>query len=229
MAIFSNSRYQEVVVHDLRTPLNVISLALRMLDESPVAKDTESAEDLGMIRANALELERMLVHLVDFSRLPERRDGLALDRFDPRRLLEEVAAELRPARGVGPVELDLASGPAEVTLDPLRARMAYQKALLNAAAASMGAPIRIRLDGAPGRCVATFRLDVPPRDSVRSHEIDALHFERLLGTTAERRGLDLAITARVSTLFGGSARLEATPGQGTAVILDWPARLASSS
>lgn len=229
MAIFTSPRYQEVVVHDLRTPLNVISLALRMLDESPAAKDPEFAEDLGMIRANALELERMLVHVVDYARLPDSAAGLALDRFDPRRMLDELADELRTKIGPGSIEVDVASGPSQVTLDPLRARMAYHKVFLNVAAASTGRPILVRLSGDPDRCVASFRLDVPPRDSVQTHEIDALNFERLVGTPAERRGLDLAIAARISALFDGSARLEASPGQGTTVILDWPASLAPSS
>ena len=41
--------------------------------------------------------------------------------------------------------------------------------------------------------------------------------------------MDLAIAARVSELFGGTARLEAVQGQGTAIILDWPARIAAAS
>ena len=51
-------------------------------------------------------------------------------------------------------------------------------------------------------------------------------FERLAGSAAERRGLDLAIASRISELFGGSARLVAEPERRTAVVLDWPSRLA---
>jgi hypothetical protein len=52
-------------------------------------------------------------------------------------------------------------------------------------------------------------------------------FERLCGFAAERRGMDLAIAAKVSELFGGSARLELTASRGTVVVLDWPERLAA--
>jgi hypothetical protein len=37
--------------------------------------------------------------------------------------------------------------------------------------------------------------------------------------------MDLAIAARVSEDFGGTARLALAPGGGTTVVLDWPARL----
>jgi hypothetical protein len=50
-------------------------------------------------------------------------------------------------------------------------------------------------------------------------------FERICGVAAERRGLDLAIAARVSELFGGTARLDAVEHRDTTVILDWPTRL----
>jgi len=226
MGIFSNSRYQEVVIHDLRTPLNVISLALRMIDEVASQKDPDLAEDLGLIRANAAELERMLVYLVDFSRLPEGRSGLAVERFDPRRMVDEVVEEYRSRPGASAVEMEVAEAPPVVALDPMKARMAAQKALSNAAAASNGKPIRVRLAGGPDRCLLSFEVAVPPRDSVQSHTIDPEDFERLLGTPAERRGLDLAIVAKISALFDGTARLEVRPGQGTAVILDWPATIA---
>ena len=228
MAIFSSPRYEEVVVHDLRTPLNVISLALRVLDESKAAKDPDAAEDLQMIRANAQELERMLVHLVDFSRLPAREGELHIQPFDPRRVLEEVVHELG-VKGGPRVDLDLSGAPTMVTLDPSRTRMAFQKALLNAAAAGAGRPVKVAMIRVGDRLRAEFAVDVPPRDSVTTHEIDTDHFERLLGTPAERRGLDLTIAARISRLFGGTARLEARPGQGTSVVLDWPGTFATAS
>ncbi len=224
MTIFSSDRYQEVVVHDLRTPLNVIQLALRMLDDSECTKNDAAAEDLAMIRANALELERMLVHLVDYSRLPESSGELHPERFDPRALLEEVVHEVQ-SRSSSPIEVEDQARPGQVTLDMARSRMALQKSLLNAVAASGGSPVRVAMEDREDRCVSTFRVDVPPRDSVYSHEIDRLHFERLLGTAAERRGLDLAIASRISTLFGGSARLEAIRGKGTRLILDWPRQM----
>ncbi|MDB5350802.1 MAG: signal transduction histidine kinase [Planctomycetota bacterium] len=226
MGIFSSSKYLEVVIHDLRTPLNVINLALRMIDETEAARTPELAEDLSMIRSNSLEIERMLLDLVDFSRLPNTRADLSRDRFDPRRMLDEVVEDYRAQLSTSQVEVDVVDAPSVVTLDHARAKMAAQKALANVAAASGGSLIRVRLYGKRDRCVLTFEIGVSPRDSVKTHTIDPENFQRLRGTAAERRGLDLSIVGRVSELFGGSARLEAMPGQGTALVLDWPVELA---
>ncbi len=226
MAVFSNDKYQEVVIHDLRTPHNVISLALRMLDAT-AGRSSEFDDDIALIRANASEQERMLTYLVDFSRLPASTSALALDRFDPRRMLTDLVDEYRARPGTSPVDLDTSAGPELVTLDPSRARMAVQASLSNAQAAAGGGPISLRLIGRDsGRCEVRLTVAVPPRESVFTHTIDPLFFERLLGTPAERRGLDLTIAARISSLFGGVARLEAMPGQGTTIVLDWPAHAA---
>lgn len=222
MEIFANPRYQEVVIHDLRTPLNVISLALRMLDGAAASRAPELAEDLAMIRSNAAELERMLVYLVDLSRLPQSPEALSAEPIEPRRLIDEVVHEHRSKSGGVPVQVEINGVPDQVRLDPMRARMALQKALANASAASGGKPVRIRAGGGADRLRIEIEVPVPPRESVRSHDIDPDGFQRIVGTPAERRGIDLAIVARISALFGGTARLEATPGERTVVVLDWP-------
>ena len=39
---------------------------------------------------------------------------------------------------------------------------------------------------------------------------------------------DLAIAARVSEMFGGAARLVVDAARGSTIVLDWPARFAST-
>ena len=56
MEIFASARIQKVVLHDLRTPLNIIKLVLQMLDASPIARDPEVADDLATIRSGEVEL-----------------------------------------------------------------------------------------------------------------------------------------------------------------------------
>jgi hypothetical protein len=60
---------------------------------------------------------------------------------------------------------------------------------------------------------------------VGSFPLSPTGFVRLCGSAAERRGMDLAITAKVTESFGGSARLDAEPGRRTTLVIDWPARL----
>jgi two-component system, sensor histidine kinase RegB len=228
MEIFANARFQEVIVHDLRTPLNVISLALRMVDAATLTRNPELVEDLDMIRSNAAEWERMLVYIVDASRLPTEAAQLTAQAFDPTRLVSDILEEYQARPIAGPVRATFDEVPKQVVLDAHRARMAIQKAMGNALAAAGSTEVLMRVGGGPDRLVIRMEVRVPPRESVRSHDVQPEEFQRVVATPGERRGLDLAIAGRISQLFGGKARLEATPGQGTAVVLDWPIAQASA-
>jgi hypothetical protein len=76
--------------------------------------------------------------------------------------------------------------------------------------------------------VVEFVVDLPPPSTVMAMELRPDRFERLTGTAKERRGLDLAIAARISEMFGGSARLEVVRERSSTIILDWPQRLADA-
>lgn len=224
MRIFSGTRVEELVIHDLRTPLNVIGLALKMLERQPAAQEPELAEDLSYIRAGTVDLERMIVCLIESSRMPESSNQLDITRFDPRDVLEEaLQLPLKDSvRAIIQVE-DSPDAPSLVRLDRGKAKVAIQQALGNAIQASNRKPVTVKLGGGPDRCLWRFESNVPPREGVKPGKIEADRFERVLGTVGERRGLDLAIVAMVAELFGGQASLETFPGQGSAIVMDWPA------
>jgi signal transduction histidine kinase len=223
-----DARFSALVVHDLRTPLNVIGLSMRMIEQVLPREDPEVEEDLRFIDENFRQIERMLSQLSDYARLFDRGLKLSVSEFDPRRLVDELL-ENRVSRSrarSSPVRLDIEkSCPSEAELDQGRARMAIEYALINADAAAHNEPIRLALRGGPHRWVIEVAIDRPPPSSVSSLELRPQHFERLCGTAAERRGMELAIAARISELFGGTARLDAVEGRGTTLVLDWPARI----
>jgi signal transduction histidine kinase len=222
-----DSRFTYLLVHDLRTPLNVIGLSLRMIEQALPKDDPEVAEDLRFIDENFYALERMLVQLGDYARLFERGLSLNLSEFCPWRLVDELL-ENRTSRtpaGKQPVRVDVQKTcPAVALLDQVKARLALDYALANASAAAAGEPIRLVLRGGSERWIIEIGVDRPPPTSVQAVELQPQSFERLCGTAAERRGMDLAIAAKVSELFGGTARLEAVPGVRTLIVLNWPAR-----
>jgi len=226
-----DSRFFPLIVHDLRTPLNVIGLSLRMIDQALPRGNAELEEDFRFVEENFKQIERMLSQLSDYCRLFEPEFSVAAAEFSPERLLAEVVearAQKAGSKAI-PVQVEVQpTCPAGVDLDPIRARLAIQYVLGNAIAAANGAGVRVRLRGEPDRCIAEFGIDLPPPPSVKSTELKPHLFERLCGTAAERRGMDLAIAARVSEMFGGTARLEVVENQGTTVLLDWPVRLAGS-
>jgi signal transduction histidine kinase len=228
MAGPADPQFFALVVHDLRSPLNVIGLSLRMIQQSVPKGDPELEEDLRYVSENFYLIERMLAQLSDYYRLFDAESQLTLAPFSPRRMVDELIAfvSARSRGKASPFRVDVRpTCPGEVHLDLLRAQQAIRYALANASAASNGTPVRLTMGGGPNRWVVEVAIDQPPPETVTSVTLAPRSFERLCGFAAERRGMDLAIAAKVSELFGGSARLDVVEGQGTTIVLDWPARL----
>jgi len=229
MATRLDSRFLSVVVHDLRNPLNVIGLSLRMIEEELPAEGSEEArEDLKIVRENVIQLTNMLSYLGDFARLvDDPPNGNARARIDPRILAKEAIEELGGQYGglvFDKVRIEVQAGcPDAVTIDPIKSRLALRYALANALSSAGNVPVRLLIGGQEDRLRVEVALDRPPRSTVRSTDLAVDHFERLIGNDAERRGLDLMVDARACEILGGSARLEARDGEGTSIVIEWPA------
>ena len=225
MPIRIESRFLSLLAHDLRNPLNVIGLSLRMIEEELPEGNREVREDLDILRQNVAQLARMLSFLSDFARQVDEHPALEPQPFDPRRLVAEVAEEAAGQLGstVIPIRVQVCEGcPTEVTLDPGRARLGLRYALTNAVASACGSPIGVVARGKGDRLEIEIGIERPPRSTVRSTHLRGDLFERVLGNETERLGMDMAIAARVSELLGGSARLQTEEGRSSAIVLDWP-------
>jgi signal transduction histidine kinase len=227
VALPADPKFFGLVIHDLRTPLNVIGLSLRMISQAIPQGDPDLDEDVRFVEENFRQLERMLALLSDYYRLFENEAHFAPTAFNPRRLIDELV-ESRGAKAgakASPVRIEIdPSCPSEVALDPLRARLAIQYVLVNTTAAAGGVPIRLSVRGGPERWVTEVAIDHPSPASVNSFALLPRTFERLFGVAQERRGMDLAIAAKVSQIFGGTARLDVLENRATSIVLDWPAR-----
>ena len=228
MGMSFDSRFLWLIVHDLRNPLNVLRLTLRLLQDTLPADDPTLQADLEALGDNLGQMERMLSRLSEYSRLHDPALRPAPAPFDPRRLAEGVVAEHNGRAGsrATPVQVEAAGCPPAVELDQRLAHMALHAALGNAVAAADGDPVRLGLGGGPDRLAIRVQVDRPPEETVQPAVLRPDRFDKLIGNPRERLSLELALAARVSELFGGSARLDVEPGRGTAVVLDWPTRLA---
>lgn len=228
MSITLGERFLEILVHDLRSPLNVLKLTMHVVEDVAREADLDVGPDLVVMRQNVLEMERMLSSLVQYVQLPESVDDLRPSPFDPSRLLRDVVEVYAETQDKSEIRLEVESPPPAVTLDPERARLAVQCVLENAGVAADGHPLEVVLKGGPDRCIVEVAVNGPPKASVESAALEEDRFQRLLGSAAERRGLDLATAARVSKLFGGSARLDVVPGERSAVVLEWPTEISAA-
>jgi signal transduction histidine kinase len=220
----TDPRFLALMIHDLRNPLNVIGLSLRMIEEVVPRDDPDLLEDVEILRENVAQIERMLTALADYSRQLEGRSAGDPIPFDAPRLVTDVVDELKSRCGSKAHSLSLEVGadcPAEVELDPHRVRLAIWYATNNALAAAAGAPVRVTARGRPNRWIIEILADTPPGEAVRAVTLRPDRVERLVGTAAERQGLELAIVAGICEQFGGTARLD-VDALSSRLILDWP-------
>lgn len=229
-----DSRILPIIVHDLRTPLNVISLSLRMIEQLLNSQVQDLSEDVEIVQANVVQIDEFLATLGDYSRVLEDPPASNSFAFDPGRLVaEEVEYRIEQAgqKKKASIQIrDRSRAPKEVFLDEPRARLAVRYAVTNALASSNGAPVQVDVEGSPNRWRTWITIETPPP----SHLVETVTlrhdlFERLKGNSSSRLGLELAIVALISEQFGGSARLDISPGQDTSILLDWPLEIAAKN
>ena len=218
-------RLLAMIVHDLRNPLNVIGLTLRVIEQMPAATRAAIQEDLTFLKDNAGQIEKSLGLLSDLCRLGDLGPPGPME-FNPRRLVEEILEE-KAHRGndkAYPATFVSEPGtPESVVLDPMHARLAILAALINAAAVT-DRPLTVRSSGADGRWTLAIDVDRPPPATVHPEQARAERFERLIGSTSERKGLDLALAAWIADQSGGKVRLDIEPGRRSTIVLDWPVK-----
>ncbi len=229
--LVSTPQFYALVVHDLRNPLNVIKLSLRMLDQVLPKGNSNAEEDFRFVEENVQQIEQMLAQLSDYLRLFEGEVSLNVSLFNPqtvvRQLVEGQAFRHRSKSAAVRVDVQRTC-PREVSLDEKRAVLALQLAISNAVTAAGNGGVVVTLRGEPQRWLIEIATESPPVESVLPTELRSHVFERLNGSASERRGLDLAIAARVTEMFGGKARLDVVPKRGTTIVLDWPEQITES-
>lgn len=225
-------RLLSLLAHDLRNPLNAISMS-RSLLESELEDDVRPTvrEGLEVIGECDQQLRSMLNLVSDYAGLLKGAVA-SPSGFFPDQVLVEVIEDKRRRRLSGRVPLIVpgphGQPPARIEKSAGLARIALRLTVENALGAAGDAPVRVATGLADGVWSARFVAEQPPPANLAPFELtSARPPERLIGQAQQRFGLDLALVAWVSEQFNGSARFEVEPGAHSALVLRWPATAVS--
>lgn len=222
-------RFVSAVTHELRTPLTTLRLYLDMLMNGLVRDETQRAEYIQTLHAEANRLSRLVGNVLDFSRLENQRPRLARSRVAAADLLAQVVAvwqnRCHDADKSLVVENTLSDGAALCT-DGELVQQILGNLLDNACKYSRGASDRrvlLRMSG-EGRLVV-FEVEdrgpgVPKRE--RRTIFRAFRRGRNADVTGGGVGLGLALARRWARLLGGELRLRPMAG-GASFRLQLPA------
>lgn len=213
------------VSHELKTPLTIIGGFAETLasDEPPPERRKQFA---GMIRSNALRMQRLVDDLLDLSRIESGGWMPNPAQADVRAIAAEIAAQLREAaveKGIT-IEIAVDESAAHVRADRTALRQILANLLENAVRHTAGGAVTVRSRREAGGTyveVADTGPGIPaehlPRVFERFYRVDTGRARASGGT-----GLGLAIVKHLAEAHGGHVRADSAVGRGTTIAVFFP-------
>ncbi|MEI7730941.1 MAG: hybrid sensor histidine kinase/response regulator [Verrucomicrobiota bacterium] len=213
-----------MVVHDLRSPLSVMLMGIRMLGTSPLAQDPDSKDILQTACSCANTLEKMVTQLLDVSRLEAGQMPLAKKECDLAQIAQTALASLGALASGRQVSLSLsATEPVPAVCDPDLIRRVIENLLGNA----------LKFSPATGAVqLAVTREGLNARIAVSDHgrgilpEYHQKIFEKFGQVECREKrlgtGLGLAFCKLAVEAHGGRIGVESTVGQGSTFWFELP-------
>ncbi len=201
------------LIHEIRNPLNSISLNLQILEEDLSVDNRSAPADLQSrvrrVRAEVERLDRILTDFRRYANLPP----LTFETCNLALLIEEVLDFNEPEaqRQNVQVNREIQKLPA-VQLDPSQFKQALLNLIINAVQAiEEGGTLSVRAKPSNGGIqieVEDTGQGIPPE------QVDKI-FDLFFSTKEEGTGVGLAIVKQVIEGHGGQINVDSTPGQGT--------------
>ena len=209
------------LVHEIRNPLNSISINLQILEEDLSAEDPRSPSDLqNRVRRIRGEVERLNRILTDFRRYANL-PPLMLDTCDLALLIEEVLDFNEPEAQKQRVQVnrEIEALP-PVQLDQSQFKQALLNLIINGVQAmEEGGTLTVRAKLLNGKV----QIDVEDTgQGIAPEQLDKI-FDLFFSTKEGGTGVGLTITKQVIEGHGGCINAESNSGQGTKFSILLPA------
>jgi two-component system sensor histidine kinase KdpD len=209
------------VSHDLRTPLSsMIASAESLLQPDVTWSPAEQREFLHDIVVEGQWLDRMVRHLLDFSRIQAGALRLAPSWVEPQDLLDDVARRLAPLISEHPLAVDVPTDLPAILVDEVACAEVIANLVENAVKHTPpGTQITVsarEFAGAIEITVDDLGPGIPPGLLPRLFEAFAP------GRRSSGSGLGLAIARALVEAHGGRLYAENRAGGGTSMIATFP-------
>jgi signal transduction histidine kinase len=222
------SAFVSMVSHELRTPMTSMRIYVSNMLDGVIGTLTDKQKQyLSRIEFNIDRLTRMIVDLLDLSRIEAGRVDLRLGAIAVQEFAEEVVESLRSLVAGKSITLECAVAcPMPLQADRDKLTQILTNLIANAIKyTSTGGKVRVTSELAPDEealrfCVSDTGCGIQPEEVPKVFE----KFFRGMANTAETRGagLGLAIVKSLVELHGGRVWVESTVGQGTSVYFTLP-------
>ena len=216
LAVVGN--FARSILHDLKNPLTVISLAVETLDRPNLAPEKQ-AQSLNYIRNQVQHINELIGDILEFTGAATRT---ALASANYRQFINELLPELKADAGVKSVPIELQTEPPSVRLrlDVRRLRRVFFNLLHNATdVMPEGGKIFLRFQRAEMEVITEMEDTGPgiaPEIADRLFQPFATHGK------AQGTGLGLSICKRTIEDHGGWMKVRSKPGHGAIFFFALP-------
>jgi signal transduction histidine kinase/CheY-like chemotaxis protein len=220
--------------HELRTPLNAIIGYSEMLEEDAAdLGEGRLVPDIQKIHGAGKHLLELINAVLDLSKIEAGKMDLYLEDFEVGRLVQDIAAVIRPLAEKNGNRLDVACAPdaGAMRSDVTKVRQSLFNLLSNACKFTERGAVSLVVARETAGGEDWFRFDVSdtgigltPEQLARLFQefsqADAATTRRFGGT-----GLGLALSRRLCRMMGGDVTVESEPGRGSTFTVRLPARV----
>jgi signal transduction histidine kinase len=220
--------------HELRTPLNGIIGYAEMLSEEAGDRGREDVvPDLMRIQSAGRHLLAIINDILDLSKIEAGRMELHIERFQLRRLIDDVVSTIQPlvAQNENTLEVTLARGvgDVELTTDSIKLRQSLWNLLSNACKFTTRGEVSLTIALEPAAEGDTIVFTVADTGiGMTDEHVGRLFQEFMQADSSTTRkyggtGLGLAISRRYCRQMGGDITVQSRPGVGSILTLRLPA------
>lgn len=217
------TRFAADVSHELRSPLAAVAAAVEIIQRRRDQLPPQVTEAFAVLSAKVSLFQRMVLDLLEISRLDGGTAVVSDDLIDLRHLLDRMV-DLHGANGA-PIDID-ASAPAHIRGDRRRLAQAVANIFDNASRYAGG----VTRVGVTVPRPGWIRIEVEDRGAgISEEERDAIFGRFARGVagveagSSSGSGLGLALTAEHVRLHGGRVWVEEAPDGGARFVVDIPA------
>ncbi len=207
------------VAHEIKNPLNAISLRLESLRMRVAEEIPEAESEIDLVSNEVQRLDRVVRTFLDLNRPME----LEVVEFDPAELAAMVLEIIRPAATQANVKLELAKPSPQFKVHADRGLI--EQGLLNIvnnaiqafAGQAQGGLVKVSVQTVRNNCEIAVTDNGPGMpENVRDRI-----FEPYFTTKSSGSGIGLSVTKRAMELHRGSIQVESSPGHGTRMVLSF--------
>jgi len=234
-ALQMRDEFMSMVVHELRTPLSVLAMEVRVRQHQVAAGNATffSPENLSRMferdQRQVRSLTRLIDDMLDVSQIQHGKLSIRRGSCDLAAMLRRVVAEVQGQRSDVPITLKAEGVDVVGEWDEFRLEQVVVNLLTNALRYGAGKPIRVELSQLPGAAsirVSDQGVGIAPDDKARVFEQFVRVGDR---TRTPGLGLGLYITKQLVEAHGGTISVESALGEGSTFTVALPTAAADAA